>query len=77
MVVWDRSDILQEVSRSLQDKSIYEDVRVSENILIALVERSNKIFTGLCNHKLISEKELEYFTYSFKKATNLRNLLPA
>ena len=28
----------------------------------------------MCNHKLISEKELKYFTYNFKKATNLEKL---
>ena len=39
---------------------------------IGLVERSNKIFSRLFSRKLISEKELEHFIYSFKKATNLR-----
>ena len=28
----------------------------------------------MCSHELISEKELKYFTYNFKKATNLRKL---
>ena len=28
----------------------------------------------MCIHKLISEKELKYFTYKFKKATNLGKL---
>ena len=74
MVLWDRSDYLQETSRQLQDKNINEDVGFSENILIDLVERSNKIFKRLCSHKLISEKDLKYFTYNFKKTTNLRKL---
>ena len=74
VVVWDRSDYLQEASRQLQDKSIYEDVRFRENILIDLVERSNDIFKSLFSHKLISEKELKYFTSYFKKATNLGKL---
>ena len=38
------------------------------------MERSNKIFSRLCSRKLISEKDLKYFTYSFKKATNLGKL---
>ena len=71
VVVWDRSDYLQEASRQLQYKNIYDDVRFSENKLIDLAERSNKIFKRFCSHKLISEKELKYFTYNFKKATNL------
>ena len=28
----------------------------------------------MCSHNFISEKELKYFTYNFKKATNLRKL---
>ena len=28
----------------------------------------------MCSHELISEKELKYYTYNFKKPTNLRKL---
>ena len=73
-VVWDRSGYFQEASRQHQDKSVYEDVRFSKNILINLVERSNEIFKRLCSYKLISEKEMKHFTYNFKKATNLSKL---
>ena len=38
VVAWGRSDYLQEASIQLQDTSVYEDVRFSENILIDLVE---------------------------------------
>ena len=38
------------------------------------MERSNQIFRRLCSHKLIYEKQLKYFTYSFNKATNLGKL---
>ena len=71
VVVWDRSDYLHEVSEQLQDQNICQDVKLNENILIDLVAKSNKIFKRLCSHKLISEEELKYFTYNFKKATNL------
>ena len=74
VVVWDRSDYLHEASRQLQDQNLYENVKFNENILTELVEKSNKIFKRLCSHKLISEKELKYFTYNFKKATNLGKL---
>ena len=74
MVVWDKSDYLHEASRQLQDRNMYEDVEFSENILTDLVTKSSKIFKHLCSHKLISEKELKYFTYNFKKATNLGKL---
>ena len=44
VVVWDRSDYLQEASSQFEDKNIYDYARFSENVLIDLVERSNKIF---------------------------------
>ena len=68
------NDYLHEAPRQLQDQNIYEDVKFNENILTDLVAKSNKIFKHLCSHKLISEKELKYFTYNFKKATNLGEL---
>ena len=74
VVVWDRDDYLQEASRQLWDTIIYEYVKFNENILSGLVERSNEIFNRWCSRKLISEKELKYFTYSFGKAINLGKL---
>ena len=77
VVVWDRSDYLQEAFRQLQDKNVYEDVRFRENILIDLVERSNNIFKSLFSHKLISEKELKYFTSYFKGNQSRKIILSA
>ena len=74
VVVWYRSDYLHEASRQLQDQNIYKDVKFNENILTDLITKSHKMFKHLCSHKLISEKELKYFTYNFKKATNLGKL---
>ena len=74
VVIWDRDNYLQEASKQQQDTNIYEDVKFNENILTGLVEISSKIFNRLYICKLISEKELKYFTYSFKKATNLGKL---
>ena len=33
-----------------------------------LTEKSNRIFKGLCNKKLITEKELKYFSFNFMNA---------
>ena len=74
VVVWDRSDYLHEASRQLPDQNIYENVKFNENIFTNPVAKSNKIFKRLCSHKLISEKELKYFTYNFKKVANLGKL---
>ena len=74
MVVWDRADYILEDEKHLKDKGVYEVVKFNENIVIGLVEKSNKIFHRLCSHRLISESELRHFTYKFKKATNLAKL---
>ena len=74
VVIKDREDYLQEASKQLRDTNIYKDVKCNENILTGLVERSIKIFSRLCSCKLISEKELRYFTYCFRKDTNLGKL---
>ena len=42
--------------------------------LTDLVAKSIKIFKRLCSHKLISEKELKYLTYHFRKSINLGKL---
>ena len=33
-----------------------------------LTEKSNRLFKGLCKKKLITEKELKYFSFNFKNA---------
>ena len=71
MVVWDRADYILEAEKHLHDKQVYKEVKFNENILTGLVEKSNRIFNRLRSHGLISESELKYFTYNFKKATNL------
>ena len=53
---------------------MYKVVKVNENVLTDLVEKSNKIFNRWYSHRLISERELKYFSYNFKKATNLGKL---
>ena len=50
VIVLDRSGRLL---NNFRIKNIYKDVKFNENILIDLVERSNK---RLYNHQLISEK---------------------
>ena len=78
LVVWDRADYILEAEKHLNDKRVYKELKFNENILTNLVEKSNKVFNRLRSHKLISESELKYFTYNFKKETNLgkRYFLP-
>ena len=46
----------------------------NKKVLSQLVETSNKYFKGLRSKDFISEKELKYFTYEYKKVCNLGKL---
>ena len=66
-----RGQLSGNLEKHLHDKRVYKEVKFNKNILTGLVEKRNNIFNCLCSHRLISESELKYFTYNFKKATNL------
>ena len=70
VVVWDREDYQAEGYKQLNDESIYVDIKHStDKTLSDLIEKSNKFFKRLNRKKIISEKELKYFSYSFKNAS--------
>ena len=72
VVVWDREDDLAEGYKQLNDESIYVDIKHStDKTLSDLIEKSNNFFKRLNRKKIISEKELKYFSYSFKNASCL------
>ena len=72
VVVWDREDYLAEGYKQPSYNSIYVEVNnYKEKFLVDVIEKSNKILKKLCNKKVITEKELKYFTYSFKNASYL------
>ena len=69
VVIWDREDYLAEGYRQLSDHSTYTDIKkFNQKLMSDLTEKSNRIFKALCNKKLITEKELKYFSFNFKKA---------
>ena len=69
VVIWDREDYLAEGYRELSDHSTYTDIKkFNQKPLSNLTEKRNRIFKGLCNKKLITEKELKYFSFNFKNA---------
>ena len=79
VVVWDREDYLAEGYKQLNDESIYVNMKhSSDKTLSDLIEKSNNFFIRLNRKKIIPEKELKYFSYSFKNASYLgkRYLLP-
>ena len=72
VVAWDREDYLAEGYKQLNGESIYVDIKHStDKTLSDLIEKSNNFFKRLNRKKIISEKELKYFSYSFKNASCL------
>ena len=74
VVVWDRNDYLLEVETRLSGTKVYRDVNSTESILSKLSETSNRIFSSLKRRGILTEKQMKYFTYEFKKATNFGKL---
>ena len=74
VVVWCRDDYIKEANKQLEDKTVYKDIDFKETILSDLVDKSNRIFKSLYTLKFITEKEIKYFSYDFKKTTNLGKL---
>ena len=68
VVVWDRQEYLKEAKQQLSDSSIYKEVQVTEEYLVDLVDKSNKIFVDLERESIIQKS---YFKFNFKKATNV------
>ena len=71
-------DYLLEDEKQFSDTTVYKRIDFNENLLTDLVDSSNYMFLNLKQKGLISQKELKYFTYEFKKPTNLEKfyLLP-
>ena len=53
---------------------VSRDVNNNKNILSKLSETSNKMFISFKGRAFSKEKEMKYFTYKFKKATNFDKL---
>ena len=70
----DRGDYLREVEKQLEDQNVYGNVAFKDKILSHLVDCSNRFFKNLKMKGNITEKELKYFSYEFKKSCNLAKL---
>ena len=51
------------------DNETYESNNFKDADLVKLVEKSNSIFHSFRKRKVITEEELRYFTYKYKKVT--------
>ena len=74
VVVWDRKDYTLEAEKQLSDANVYKDVFCNEKNLHELVGTSNQLFQNLKSKGKISDKQLKYFTYEYKKVSNLGKL---
>ena len=68
VVVWDRIHYTKEAQNQLKDENIYKKVNFKDQNLSQLVDNSNE---GIKTKGCITDKNLEYFTYQYKKACNL------
>ena len=74
VVVWDRNDYILDAEKQFSDANVYKDVSFNWNILQELVGTSNQLFQNLKSKEKISDKQLKYFTYEYKKVSNLGKL---
>ena len=74
VVVWDCNDYKLEAEKQLSDANVYKDVSFNEKNLQELVGTSNQLFQNLKSKGKISDKQLKYFTYEYKKVSNLGKL---
>ena len=52
----------------------YRDNSNTENILSKLSETSKRMFNSLKSRGFLTEKQMKYFTYEFKRTTNFGKL---
>ena len=74
VVVWDRVDYIKVAQKQLKDESVHKKVNFKDQNLSELVDKSNHFFRGLKTKGCITDKNLKYFTYQYKKACNLGKL---
>ena len=65
---------MKEANKQLKEKTVYKDINFRETILSHLMDKSNKSFKSFGTRKFVMEKELKYFSYDFKKTTDLGKL---
>ena len=73
-VVWDGVDYIKEALKQLKDENVYKKVNFKDQNLSELVDKRNHFFKGLKTKGCITDKNLKYFLYQYKKASNLGKL---
>ena len=73
-IIWDRNAGITEAESQLKNELVYKKVSFKQDMLCDLVTTSNGFFKNLRRSGCIMEKELKYFSYEYKKTTNLGKL---
>ena len=71
IIILSRNNYLTEAEKQLSDTKVYQEVSNNENILSKLAEINNKMFSNLEKAGCITEKQLKYLSYEYRKATNI------
>ena len=71
VVVWDKLDYLAKAENYLKDNNTYQTVKFGDDELVKLMEKYNQIFKQFLSKQNISSSEFKYFSYDYKKSTNL------
>ena len=74
VVVWDKVDYIKEAQKQLKDENRYKKVNFKDQNLSELVDKSKHFFNGLKTKGCLTDKNLKYFTYQYKKTCNLGKL---
>ena len=72
--MWGHSEYVMEAEKQLNDTKVYKNISDSKGLILKLTKRSNKTFESLKWRGFISEKQLKYFSFDFKKACKLGKL---
>ena len=71
VVIWDKYDYITEAESQPKNEQVYQKVSFKQDMLCDLVTKSSGFFKYLRRSGCITEKELNYFSYEYKKITNL------
>ena len=74
VVIRDRDDYLAEGERQLKGENVYRNINFNEKLIEDLTQYSNKIFKDLRRGEYLTEKQLDCYSYKYKKTCNLGKL---
>ena len=70
IVLWGWLNYLEEAENEFSDSNTYKEVKEQKE-QVKLVAKSNSMFEGLKEKRVITEKKKNYFKLNFEKPTNV------